>query len=54
MAKGSDYFQMINPNNDLNQKLIIYKGMTLIRSNRKNFQAILVNFHQCSDIAYYT
>ena len=28
--------------------------MTLVRYKRKKFQAILVNFHQCSDITYYS
>ena len=29
-----------------------YKNMTLIRYKRKNFQAVLVNLHRYSDIAY--
>ena len=45
---------MINSDKDINQKLIIYKGITLIRYKKKKFQAILVDFNQCSDIAYYS
>ena len=44
---------MINSDKDINQKLIIYKGITLTRYKKK-FQAILVDFNQCSDIAYYS
>ena len=45
MAKGSDYFLLLDDKSKLRYKVKINYMI-----NTKNFQAILVNFYQCSDI----
>ena len=45
MAKESNYFSLLDDKSKLRYKVKINYMI-----NRKNFQAILVNFYQCSDI----
>ena len=44
--KGGVWPSLPNMKQIYKQKLKIYKGMILVRLKEKNFQAILVNFHQ--------
>ena len=54
MAKGSDYFLSLDDESQQRYKLKIKNIQEYDPYQKKgnNFQAILVNFHQCSDIVY--
>ena len=60
MAKGSDYFLSLHNKSKQRYKFKInnierydpYQIKKDLKKDLKNFQAILVNFHQCSDITY--
>ena len=56
MAKGSDYFLWSDDKSKQRHKVKInnMQGYDLYQMIKKNFQAILLNFHWCSDIACYS
>ena len=56
MGKGSDYFLSLDDKSKQRYKVKInnIQGYDPYQMKRKNFQAILVNLHQFSDIAYYS
>ena len=55
MAKGSNCFLLLDDKFKQRYKVKInnIQGYGPYQIKRKNFQAILVSFHRCSDIAYY-
>ena len=56
MEKGSDYFLSLDDKSKQRYKVKInnIQRYDPNQIKRKNFQAILVNFYQFSDIAYYS
>ena len=56
MTKGSDYFLWLDDKSKHRYKLKInnIQGYDPYQIKKEELQAILVNFHQCSDIAYYS
>ena len=56
IAKGSDYFLSLDDESKQKYKVKTsnIQGMIFIRWKRNNIHAILVSFHQCNDIVYYS